>query len=60
MNLHIKQLPLPLPVVAERGELTTDNARLTLIQLARQHEAKARHYRAAARDIANAIRIDAK
>lgn len=50
MNVH-NQLELELPISQPLPVVTTEQIRLALLNLARQHATIARHYRAAACDL---------
>lgn len=51
-------IQLPLPVGTPAPEITTDEVRKVLLELARLHRLKARHYARAAADMVKAIQID--
>ncbi|MBK5567239.1 hypothetical protein [Ensifer sp. SSB1] len=51
-------IQLPLPVGTPAPEISTDEVRKVLLELARLHRQKARHYAAAAKDMAQAIQVD--
>ncbi|MCA1365832.1 hypothetical protein I6F15_00190 [Bradyrhizobium sp. BRP14] len=55
MNMH-QQLELPLS--SQSAEVTTEQLRLALLELARLHSKKARHYRKAAQDLRGGIAIE--